>query len=75
MKKFTIIATISDNGLNVEFEHVRAKTATQAMQAYLDADAQDGIGIGTVIAVVPGWVEKALEDGDIEEVMEEFDSW
>jgi len=75
MKKFTIIATISDNGLNVEFEHVKAKSATKAMQAYLDADAQAGIGLGTVIAVVPGWVEKALEDGDIEEVTEEFDSW
>ena len=33
MPKFTIIATISDNGLNVEFEHVKAKTATQAMQS------------------------------------------
>jgi len=75
MKKFTIIATISDNGLNVEFGHVEAKTATKAMQTYLDADAQAGIGLGTVIAVVPGWVEKALEDGDIEEVTEEFDSW
>ena len=75
MPKFTIIATISDNGLNVEFEHVKAKTATQAIQSYLDADAQAGIGLGTVVAVVPGWVEKALEDGDIEEVTEESNSW
>jgi len=73
MKKFTIIATISNNGLNVEFEHVEAKSATKAMQAYLAADAQDGIG--TVIAIVPGWVEKALEDGDIEEIANEFDIW
>lgn len=73
MKKFTIIATISNNSLNVEFGHVKAKSATKAMQAYLAADAQDGIG--TVIAIVPGWVEKALEDGDIEEIANEFDIW
>lgn len=73
MKKFTIIATFSDNGLNVEFKHVIAKTATQAMQTYLAAEA--GIGLGTVVAITPGWVEKALGDGDIEEVTEEFDNW
>lgn len=73
MPKFTIIATISDNGLNVEFEHVEAKTATRAMQSYLDAEAN--LGMVTVVAIVTGWVKKALEDGDIEEVTEEFNSW
>ena len=75
MKKFTIIQTIGDNGLNVEFEHVRAKTAKKALQQCLTNDAEANLRMVTVIAIVPGWVEKALEDGDIEEVMEEFDSW
>ena len=73
--KFTIIQTIGDNGLNVEFEHVKAKTATQALQQCIDDDAEAGIGMATVIAIVPGWVEKALEDGDIEEVIEDSNSW
>ena len=73
MKKFTIIQTIADNGLNVEFEHVEAKSAKKALKQCMDAEA--GTGMATVIAIVPGWVEKALEDGDIEEVTEAFDSW
>jgi len=74
MKKFTIIATISDNGLNVEFEHVKAKTAKKALQQCLTNDAEANLGMVTVIAIVPGWVEKALGDGDIESVVDEIDN-
>jgi len=68
--KFTIIQTISDNGLNVKFEHVKAKSAKKALQHSLT----NGFEGATVIAIVPGWVEKALEDDDIEEVVEEIDN-
>jgi len=74
MKKFTIIATISDNGLNVEFEHVKAETAKKALQQCLTNDAEANLGMVTVIAIVPGWVEKALGDGDIESVVDEIDN-
>ena len=74
MKKFTIIATISDNGLNVEFEHVKAKTAKKALQQCLTNDAEANLGMVTVIAIVPGQVEKALGDGDIESVVDEIDN-
>lgn len=75
MPKFTIIQTIGDNGLNVEFEHVKAKSAKKALQQCLTDDAEANLGMVTVIAIVPGWVEKALEDADIEEVIEDSNSW
>lgn len=73
MKKFTIIQTIGDNVLNVEFEHVEAKSAKKALKQCLTDDAEANLGMVTVIAIVPGWVKKALEDGDIEEVVDEID--
>ena len=54
MKKFTIIQTIGDNGSNVEFEHVKAKTAKKALQQCLTNDAEANLGMVTVIAIVPG---------------------
>ena len=71
--KFTIIQTVGDNGLNVEFEHVKAKSAKKALQQCLTDDAEANLGMVTVVAIVPGWVKKALEDGDIEDVVDEID--
>ena len=73
--KFTIIQTVGDNGLNVEFEHVEAKSAKKALKQCLTDDAEANLGMVTVVAIVTGWVKKALEDGDIEEVTEESNSW
>ena len=54
--KFTIIQTIGDNGLNVEFEHVEAKSAKKALKQCMDNDPEPGYRMATVIAIVPGWV-------------------
>jgi len=64
MQPFTIITTLPDNGLNVNFNYITAETAEQALQTFVESNN----GLETVITVVYGYVNKALEDDDIEEI-------
>lgn len=60
---FTIISMLPDNVLNIQYHHVTASNAEQALKGFPE-------GVETVVTIVTGHVNKALEDEQLMDLLE-----